>query len=189
MPMGLSAYFPDARPPLRSGRGFELPPGRALRTMFDLDDLYTHPGHLIRRVHQIAVALFMAECGESGITPVQYACLKALKANPGVDATRLSALIAFDRSTIGNVLERLERKGLIQRFPSADDKRIKLLKLDPQGRLLLRRSETAVARSQKKILAPLSAEQQRTLMKLLTQLVSANGEALPPTSGSGPKQD
>ncbi|MFM8567374.1 MAG: MarR family winged helix-turn-helix transcriptional regulator [Gemmatimonadota bacterium] len=157
--------------------------------MFNLDDLYTHPGHLIRRVHQIAVALFMAECGESGITPVQYACLKALKANPGVDATRLSALIAFDRSTIGNVLERLERKGLIQRFPSADDKRIKLLKLVPQGRLLLRRLETAVARSQKKILAPLSAEQQRTLMKLLTQLVVANGEALPPTSGSGPKQD
>jgi DNA-binding MarR family transcriptional regulator len=81
---------------------------------------------------------------------VQYACLKALKSNPGVDATRLSALIAFDRSTIGNVLERLERKGLIQRFPSADDKRIKLLKLDPQGRLLLRRLEAAVERSQKK---------------------------------------
>lgn len=154
-----------------------------------LDDLYTHPGHLIRRVQQIAVALFMEECGESGITPVQYACLKALQANPGVDATRLSALIAFDRSTIGNVLERLERKRLIQRFPSADDKRIKLLKLDPQGRLLLRRLEAAVQRSQKRILAPLSAEQQRTLIKLLTQLVAANGETLPTTAASSSKPD
>ena len=146
--------------------------------MFMRDDLYTHPGHLIRRVHQIAVALFMEECGESGITPVQYACLRALKANPRVDATRLSALIAFDRSTIGNVLERLERKGLIQRFPSTDDKRIKLLKLDPQGTLLLRRLEAAVERSQKRIVAPLNAEQQRTLIKLLTQLVAANGETV-----------
>lgn len=153
--------------------------------MFMLDDLYTHPGHLIRRVHQIAVALFMEECGESGITPVQYACLKALKANSGIDATRLSALIAIDRSTIGNVLERLERKGLIQRFPSADDKRIKLLKLDPQGRVLLRRLEAAVARSQRRILAPLSEGQQRALIKLLTQLAAANGEALAAISGSG----
>ena len=151
------------------------------------DDLYKHPGHLIRRVHQIAVALFMEECGESGITPVQYACLKALKANPGVDATRLSSLIAFDRSTIGNVLERLERKGLIQRFPSAQDKRIKLLKLDPEGRRLLRRLEAAVERSQKRILAPLNAEQQRALIKLLTRLIAANGETLPTTSESSPK--
>jgi DNA-binding MarR family transcriptional regulator len=154
-----------------------------------LDDLYTMPGHLIRRVQQIAVAQFMEECGEFGITPVQYACLKALKASPGVDATRLSALIAFDRSTIGNVLERLERKGLIQRFASTEDKRIKLLKLDPSGKLLLRRLEAAVDRTQKRILAPLNVEQQRILIKLLTQLVAVNVETVTAASRRGAKED
>lgn len=160
-----------------------------MRTQFRLDDLYTHPGHLIRRVHQIAVALFIEECGASGITPVQYACLRALQENPGVDATRLSTLIAFDRSTIGNVLERLERKGLIQRFASEQDKRIKLLKIDPRGRLLLRRLETAVNRSQRRMLAPLNPAQQRTLIKLLTQLIAANGEAAPASSRRGANED
>jgi DNA-binding MarR family transcriptional regulator len=150
-----------------------------------LDDLYKHPGHLIRRAQQIAVALFMEECGESGITPVQYACLKALKENPGVDATRLSALIAFDRSTIGNVLERLERKGLIQRFASSEDKRIKLLRLDPSGGALLRKLEAAVNRSQRRILAPLTAAQQRTLIKLLTQLVAVKSDTARTSSQRG----
>jgi DNA-binding MarR family transcriptional regulator len=154
-----------------------------------LDDLYKMPGHLIRRAQQIAVALFMEECGESGITPVQYACLKALKENPGVDATRLSAIIAFDRSTIGNVLERLERKGLIQRFASSEDKRIKLLKLDPSGGALLRKLEAAVSRTQRRILAPLTADQQRIFIKLLTQLVAVNSDAASTSPRRGASDD
>ena len=154
-----------------------------------LDDLYKMPGHLIRRAQQIAVALFMEECGESGITPVQYACLKALKESPGVDATRLSAIIAFDRSTIGNVLERLERKGLIQRFASSEDKRIKLLKLDPSGGALLRKLEAAVSRTQRRILAPLTADQQRIFIKLLTQLVAVNSDAASTSPRRGASDD
>ena len=144
-----------------------------------LEALYRMPGHLIRRVQQIAVAQFMEECGASGITPVQYACLRALQENPGIDATRLSAIIAFDRSTIGNVLERLERKGLIRRVAAEQDKRVKLLKIDPSGRLLLRRLEDAVDRAQQKILAPLEPAQRRTLIRLLTRLIAASGEAVP----------
>ena len=75
-----------------------------------LRDLYTQPGHLIRRAQQIAVALFIEECAEFDLTPVQYAALVADQEHPGIDATRLSALIAFDRSTLGNVLERLEAR-------------------------------------------------------------------------------
>ncbi|MCS6878835.1 MAG: MarR family transcriptional regulator, partial [Geminicoccaceae bacterium] len=88
----------------------------------EMRELYTKPGHLIRRAHQLATALFAEECGE--LTPVQYAALWAIAAQPGIDATRVSALIAFDRSTIGDVLERLEGKGWIRRETSPTDRRV-----------------------------------------------------------------
>src|ERR1700752_2600968 len=92
-----------------------------------MDAVYGKPGYLFRRMQQIAVAIFVEECREFDLTPVQYASLVAIRTHPGIDATRLSAVIAFDRSTLGNVIERLEVKGLIERKPASHDKRVKLL--------------------------------------------------------------
>ncbi len=92
-----------------------------------MDAVYTAPGYLFRRMQQIAVALFVEECKAFDLTPVQYAALVAIHTHPGIDATRLSAVIAFDRSTLGSVIERLEAKKLIDRKPSGEDKRVKLL--------------------------------------------------------------
>jgi len=102
-----------------------------------MNDLSSMPGHLIRRVHQISMAIFAEECAASGLTSVQFAALTAIRENQDVDATRLSSLIAFDRSTLGDVLERLEAKGWIMRSPSPQDKRIKLLRLSPTGAAVL----------------------------------------------------
>jgi DNA-binding MarR family transcriptional regulator len=142
-----------------------------------LDDLHSLPGHLIRRAQQIAVAIFMEECAAFDLTPVQYAAMVAIQENQGIDATRLSAQIAFDRSTLGNVLERLETRGFVERYPSPDDKRIKLLKLTPQGRAVTRRAEAAVRRTQDRILAPLAPEDRLALLNLLAQLVELNNAA------------
>src|SRR3982751_677024 len=94
-----------------------------------MDAVYTKPGYLFRRMQQIAVALFVEECSAHDLTPVQFAALVAIHTHPGIDATRLSAVIAFDRSTLGNVIERLEAKTFIQRKPAREDKRVKLLYL------------------------------------------------------------
>jgi len=139
-----------------------------------LEDLYAMPGHLIRRSQQIAVALFVEETASFGVTPVQYAALVAIGEQPGIDATRLSQLIAFDRSTIGNVLERLEGRGLIARKSGAQDRRIKLLRLTRRGARLVARIEKAVARAQERILAPLPPAERRLFMALLTRLVQVN---------------
>src|SRR5215467_6396560 len=102
-----------------------------------LKPLYSKPGHLIRRLQQIAVAIFMEETADFDITPVQYAALIAVREHPDVDVTRLSALIAFDRSTLGNVVERLEAKGWLVRREGQSDRRIKLLRLTTAGRKML----------------------------------------------------
>ncbi len=103
-----------------------------------MDAVYAAPGYLFRRMQQIAVALFVEECRAFDLTPVQYAALIAIHTHPGIDATRLSAVIAFDRSTLGSVIERLEAKKLIDRKPSDEDKRVKLLYLTKAGAAILR---------------------------------------------------
>jgi DNA-binding MarR family transcriptional regulator len=142
-----------------------------------LKDLHSKPGHLIRRAQQIAVAIFMEECAEFDLTPVQYAAMVAIRENPGTDATRLSALIAFDRSTLGSVLERLEARKLVARYASPDDKRIKALKLTAAGLGLLKRAEACVRRAQERILEPLPPDERGKLMELLGRLVDLNNEA------------
>src|ERR1700746_2371637 len=79
-----------------------------------MDAVYSAPGYLFRRMQQIAVSIFMEECKAFDLTPVQYAALIAIHTHPGIDATRLSAVIAFDRSTLGSVIERLQAKKLVE---------------------------------------------------------------------------
>jgi DNA-binding MarR family transcriptional regulator len=142
-----------------------------------MDAVYAAPGYLFRRMQQIAVAIFMEECRAHDLTPVQYAALVAIGTHPGIDATRLSAVIAFDRSTLGSVIERLQTKQLIERKPAAEDKRVKLLHLTRSGAALLRDVMPSVDRAQVRMLQPLKLADRKTLMALLTQLVDLNNEA------------
>jgi DNA-binding MarR family transcriptional regulator len=142
-----------------------------------MDSVYTKPGYLFRRMQQIAVAIFVEECRAYDLTPVQFAALVAIHTHPGIDATRLSAVIAFDRSTLGNVIERLESKAYIERKPSREDKRVKLVYPTESGAALLAEIMPAVDRAQARILEPLKPADRQTLMALLTQLVDLNNEA------------
>jgi MarR family transcriptional regulator, lower aerobic nicotinate degradation pathway regulator len=128
-------------------------------------------------MQQIAVAIFAEECRAYDLTPVQFAALVAIHTHPGIDATRLSAVIAFDRSTLGNVIERLEAKDYLERKPAREDKRVKLLYLTKAGAALLRDIMPLVDRAQARMLQPLKPADRKTLTALLTQLVDLNNEA------------
>jgi MarR family transcriptional regulator, lower aerobic nicotinate degradation pathway regulator len=145
-------------------------------TPITMDAVYTAPGYLFRRMQQIAVAIFTEECKAYDLTPVQYAALVAIRTHPGIDATRLSAVIAFDRSTLGSVIERLEAKRHIERMPAAGDKRVKLLHLTKTGAALLRDITPSVERAQARMLQPLKPADRTTLMALMAQLVDLNNE-------------
>ena len=156
------------------------PIGSPMRNKIDqisMDAVYTRPGYLFRRTQQIAVSIFMEECKAFDLTPVQYAALVAIHTHPGIDATRLSAVIAFDRSTLGSVIERLEAKEFIQRKSGSEDKRVKLLYLTKTGATRLGDIMESVDRAQARMLQPLKAADRKTLLALLTQLVDLNNEA------------
>lgn len=139
-------------------------------------DIYSRPGHLVRRLQQIAVAIFMTETAEFGITPVQYSALLAVRNHRGIDQTTLTEIIAYDRSTIGEVVKRLENKRLIRRATGNEDRRAKLLYITPAGRRLLSRLKKVVDIAQDKIVAPLTDEDRATFMRIMRMLVDLNND-------------
>src|SRR5689334_10451806 len=96
-------------------------------------DLETLPGHYIRRLQQIAVAVFLQETEAHGLTPVQYAALNQVARTPGIDQRTLARSVGQDTSTIAGVIDRLESRGLMQRQSSPDDRRVRLLALTQAG--------------------------------------------------------
>lgn len=139
-----------------------------------LEKFYSRPGHLIRRLNQISMALFAEETSPLDLTSVQYAALNMIEQVPGIDQASLSDMIAFDKTTIVKVLDRLVDKGLITRTRSETDRRINHLNATTKGSQVLKEIHPMLDRSDKRILAPLSAADQRTFMELLTRLVQVN---------------
>ncbi len=138
--------------------------------------LVVMPGHQIRRLQQIAVAIFLQEAAAFSITPIQYAALRAVSESPGIDQRTLAGRIGLDVSTLGGVVDRLESRGLVARSASADDRRVKLLGLTRAGEQLVAQMEPAIARSQQRILAPLPKAKRAEFLSMLNLLVETNNE-------------
>jgi MarR family transcriptional regulator, temperature-dependent positive regulator of motility len=136
------------------------------------------PGHLARRFQQIAVAVFHAEVEEAGydLTPVQYAALTTVATQPGIDQATLAGLIAYDRTTITGVVDRLVQKGLLVRQASRTDRRAHALRITNEGRRTLDGIEPAVEAAQRIILGGLSKTEAATLMRLLRKAIAAGNE-------------
>lgn len=137
-------------------------------------DFMRAPGHLIRRAHQLSVAIFMDETADSSVTPVQFAILNALMDTPGEDQVTLAGRVAFDAATSGSVLGRLEARGWVRREADAKDKRRKLLWITAEGEAAALQMKRAVARVQTRILGPLTAPERQQLAQLLDKLVDGH---------------
>lgn len=132
------------------------------------------PGHLIRRAHQVSVAIFMEETAGFDVTPVQFAILNALLEDPGEDQVTLARKVAFDPATFGSVIGRLEGRGWVRREPDAADRRRKLLWVTPAGAEAAQKMKRAVAKVQQRILDPLSPAERDQLVGLLDRLVAGH---------------
>ncbi|HSI54201.1 MAG: MarR family winged helix-turn-helix transcriptional regulator [Ramlibacter sp.] len=137
-------------------------------------DFQHAPGHLIRRAHQLAVAVFMEETGDHDVTPVQFAILNALMDDPGEDQVTLAGKVAFDAATFGSVIGRLEAKGWVRREADAGDRRRKLLWVTAGGERAALSMKRAVGKAQKRILGPLEAGERDELVRLLGKLVAGH---------------
>jgi MarR family transcriptional regulator, temperature-dependent positive regulator of motility len=141
-------------------------------------EIATMPGHLIRRLQQASVAIFDNEIRRAGfdLTPVQFAALTMIGANPGLDQASLAQGIAYDRVTIGGVVDRLEAKGLLRREIAETDRRARKLYLQPMGKTVLDQVRPVVRAVQGAILQGLDADESAVLSSLLRKALDAVGD-------------
>ena len=125
-------------------------------------------GHLIRRLHQLSTQVFVQRTQAAGydLTPIQFAALDAIHNHPGTDQATVAELIAYDRATIGGVIERLEQKGWVRRIVSERDRRARELSLTAEGRRLHAALLPIVRGAQDDILEGLSAADRARFVKL-----------------------
>jgi DNA-binding MarR family transcriptional regulator len=133
------------------------------------------PGHLIRRCLQLHGAMFAEHTNGYGITSPQWAAIRALHECPGVEQAKLAELIAYDRSTIGTMVDRLEAKGLVERRADASDRRLKRLHLTSAGSALFETLHRRVRAVSTRFVAPLSKSETEVLLSLLERLLDAEG--------------
>ena len=139
-----------------------------------LNLFYSRAGHLIRRLNQISVAIFLEETADLGLTSVQYAALNVIERKPGIDQVTLSNMVAFDKTTLVKVLDRLAEKGLITRKISARDRRRHELKATTKGRDIIRKIIPMIDRCEQRILAPLDLDDRRKFLEIASRLVQVN---------------
>ena len=127
-------------------------------------------GHLLRRAHQRASAIFMARFAALQLTPTQYAALVKIRDEGEVSQNRLGRLTAMDPATMKGVIERLERRGLIVSKADPGDRRRTLWRLTQEGCGLIGRALTAGVATSAETLAPLSPKEQKAFLALLARL-------------------
>ncbi len=161
---------PVKRPIKKSVRG----PKRPRSTDKQPTPLWERPGFLVRRLHQIHVAMFLQECAADNVTPVQFGLLSAVLDQPGCDQITLAEKLGIDRTNIADVIRRLERRGWVRRVVNATDRRMRAVSLTDEGRMFVNRTHARMQRAQERLLSPLGEKERAQFVDLLQRLVAAN---------------
>jgi DNA-binding MarR family transcriptional regulator len=135
--------------------------------------LEERPGYLIRRLHQIHVALFQEKCAAFEITPLQYSLLTALAKRGTADQTTLATDIALDRTTTTGALKRLQSRRFVDRAIEYHDRRSQICRLTRAGAALLRKMEKSARTAHHETVADLSKADQKRFIAMMQKIVAA----------------
>ncbi len=132
-------------------------------------------GHLIRRLNQISTHTFSKQMQAAGfdLTPVQFAAMDAIASQPGIDQASVAAKIAYDKATIGGVIDRLQAKGLVERSISARDRRAREVTLTAAGQAVFQQILPLVRALQDDILTGLEPQERATFLQLARKAVDS----------------
>jgi DNA-binding MarR family transcriptional regulator len=140
-------------------------------------ELWSRPGYLVRRLHQIHIGLFAEEFAGQDITPIQFGMLSVLYSGVEMDQLTLSSAVGIDRTSGADVIKRLERRGLVSREPSARDRRAMAIKISDRGKEIVDASRSRMVQAQERLMAPLTERERRQFMALIGKLIEANNDA------------
>src|SRR5215510_13240934 len=135
------------------------------------DRLSRSPIHLLHRAGQCAGDIFQAEMKIEGLTPRQLAVLMTVSQNEGLSQTGLVERTGIDRSTLADIVRRMQRKGLLQRRRTREDARAYAVRLTDEGRKALRTAEPLARKVDDRILDALPDRQRDQFINGLMAIV------------------
>jgi DNA-binding MarR family transcriptional regulator len=135
-----------------------------------------HTGSLIRRAQQAHAALWLRVVS-ADITSVQYGALAVIAQQSGISQKDLGNELGLDRSTIADLVQRLERNGLIAREPADDDRRRNVLALTRKGRATVTALRPSVEQVQQSLTATLDADEHAQLQRLLRRMLGVETDS------------
>ena len=139
--------------------------------------IWDRPGYLVRRLHQIHVAIFSARVADGQVTPVQFGLLSILIRRPGIDQATLGAELGLDPANVAEILRRLEDRQLLTRVVDPQNRRRKLCLATPDGKKFVQRYQKDMQLSQQQLLSPLNLADRQVFMELLGRLVEGNNDS------------
>lgn len=125
-------------------------------------------GFILRKANQRHLAIFAARVCD--LTPPQFAVLAKLREVGATSQNQLGSLVAMDGATVKGVIDRLKRRGLVEIGPHEGDRRRLLVSLAPAGCELVERLSPLAQEAGIKTLAPLTAKEAATLLRLLAKI-------------------
>ncbi|MEQ9314284.1 MAG: MarR family transcriptional regulator [Henriciella sp.] len=142
-------------------------------------DLHTSPSHLLHRAQQSAVNLSAAALSEQGLTLRQFAVLAALAGAEGQSQARLVEETGIDRSTLAEMVRRMELSGYIKRVTAAEDKRAKAVSLMAKGRKAYDAALPHVQAADDELLSMVRANRRSALIDSLARVAGPLGTDAP----------
>jgi DNA-binding MarR family transcriptional regulator len=136
-------------------------------------------GFLVRLLENRATALYEQLTAQSEITPRQFGAMLTLYQRGSMTLTELAMQIRVDRSTLGEMINRMSNKGLIRKQVNDADRRSATVTLARPGEQALLRLVAGAAQLQEELLAPLPAADRAHFLRCM-RLV-----AEPPTGDGG----
>lgn len=133
--------------------------------------MHSMVGHLIRRAKQKSTLTFAPITRNFNLTPVQYAVLEAIASCPAVDQAALGDIVELDTSTIGQVIARLEQRGLVTRRPEGRRLRVEV---SDAGGALLEQVRPLLEEIQLELTAPLTAKERKQLLRLMSKMLGVS---------------
>lgn len=135
------------------------------------------PAHLLRRTQQFASDIFARAGLGDFVTLRQSVLLAGIAEQEGRSQADLVRATGIDRSTLADMMARMEKKGLIVRGAAAADGRAKSVKLTGAGRARLADALPVMQQADAALLAALPKARRKMFLDTLSVLSEAAAEA------------
>jgi DNA-binding MarR family transcriptional regulator len=127
-------------------------------------------GFLLAKAYQRGCAIFKEEFEGYDLTTQQFGILAFLWQEDGISQAELSGRSQIDRATIGGLIDRLEKEGLVKRQPHPEDRRAYRIRLTQKGKGLEKELTTIANRVKERFIGKLSDDEVKSLVELLEKL-------------------